>query len=151
MASVRSSRIGTVSGGPHRNFWFPWWNYPKHAFDSVGDLLDWYRALFLTNGGEAWLNKVMALFPRNAAIVFTPGDLHPGNIIVQGSTITEVIDWHTGGFYPSYWDYARMHHPCFASVGWDHILGKVFPGEKRMDEIKACAEIIRIIDYTFAC
>ncbi|KAF9556781.1 hypothetical protein CPC08DRAFT_641050 [Agrocybe pediades] len=51
----------------------------------------------------------MARFPRNAAIQFAHGDLLPKNIIVNGSTITGIIDWEAAGFYPEYWEYARMH------------------------------------------
>ncbi|KAF4500229.1 Phosphotransferase [Fusarium agapanthi] len=38
--------------------------------------------------------------------VLTHGDLSPRNIMVDGSTITGIIDWELGGFYPEYVEYA---------------------------------------------
>ncbi|KAJ9133158.1 APH-domain-containing protein [Pleurostoma richardsiae] len=46
--------------------------------------------------------------------VFTHGDLRPANIIVEKSVdpeewrICAIIDWETSGFYPEYWESAKM-------------------------------------------
>ncbi|KAJ7928815.1 kinase-like domain-containing protein [Mycena leptocephala] len=122
MRACKRRFIGSVSGGPLRNFFLtqPW--TPKHAFDSVGDKL-----------------------PRNASIVLTHGDLRPHNILVQGTTITAVIDWEAAGFYPDYWEYAWMHG-WIASPGWTHLLARVFPGARRTAEIDAVNAIARAMD-----
>ncbi|KEY71187.1 hypothetical protein S7711_02298 [Stachybotrys chartarum IBT 7711] len=38
--------------------------------------------------------------------VLTHGDLSPRNIMVEGNTITGIIDWELSGFYPEYMEYA---------------------------------------------
>jgi aminoglycoside phosphotransferase (APT) family kinase protein len=46
-------------------------------------------------------------------IVFTHGDLHPRNIMVardteaETVTITGLLDWELGGWYPEYWEYVK--------------------------------------------
>lgn len=45
--------------------------------------------------------------------VFTHGDLHPGNIIVEQAEdgswqIAGIIDWENSGFYPAYWEAVKM-------------------------------------------
>lgn len=44
-----------------------------------------------------------------ANVHLTHGDLLPQNILVEGSTITGIIDWETAGYYPAFWEYCRMH------------------------------------------
>jgi aminoglycoside phosphotransferase len=43
----------------------------------------------------------------NHKILLTHGDLHPRNIMVQGSTVTGIIDWEYGGWYPEYWEFLK--------------------------------------------
>ncbi|KAF5646873.1 aminoglycoside 3 phosphotransferase [Fusarium sp. NRRL 52700] len=38
--------------------------------------------------------------------VLTHGDISPRNIMVDGTTITGIIDWELSGFYPEYVEYA---------------------------------------------
>jgi hypothetical protein len=46
-------------------------------------------------------------------IVFTHGDLHPRNIMVardteaETVTITGLLDWELGGWYPEHWEYVK--------------------------------------------
>jgi hypothetical protein len=61
---------------------------------------------------------------------------------VAGSTITGIIDWEMGGFYPEYWEYARMHAPSFMEPNWSYVLNRVFPGPRREVEISAVAALI---------
>ena len=48
LRSVKSSKmLGSVSGGPYRNEFFPSHVAPKHAFSSVGEFLDHYRKMLM--------------------------------------------------------------------------------------------------------
>ena len=52
--------------------------------------------------------------------VFTHGDLHQGNIIVErgedGSwQIAGIVDWENSGFYPAYWEAVKMTN-CLAAM-----------------------------------
>ena len=75
--------------------------------------------------------------PRNSAIQFTQGDILPKNIIVEGSRVTGIVDWATGGFYPAHWEYCPTHDPTFRTPGWKLVLQEVFLGEPREVEINA--------------
>ncbi|KAF8799149.1 hypothetical protein BYT27DRAFT_7228002 [Phlegmacium glaucopus] len=101
LRSVKSSKmLGSVSGRPYRNKFFPPYVTPKYAFSSS-----------------------LSRIPRNAAIQFTH-------------------DWATGGFYPAYWEYCRMHDPAFATTGWRRVLQEVFPGEPCETEIDAACQML---------
>jgi len=43
----------------------------------------------------------------NHKVLLTHGDLHPRNIMVQGTSVTGIIDWEHGGWYPEYWEYLK--------------------------------------------
>ncbi|KAI1189415.1 kinase-like protein [Nemania serpens] len=44
---------------------------------------------------------------RNHEIVFTHGDLHTGNILVQDDLTVVILDWYTAGFFPEYWEWYK--------------------------------------------
>lgn len=59
--------------------------------------------------------------------VFTHGDLHPGNIIVdQGEDgswqIAGIVDWENSGFYPAHWEAVKMTNCLAASDAGDWYL-----------------------------
>ena len=148
LRSVQSSKmLGSVSGGPYRNEFFPSHLSPKHAFSSTGELLDHFREMLMLFCTEQYTESLLSRIPRNAAIQFAHGDILPKNIIVEGSRITGIIDWATGGFYPAYWEYCRMHDPGFMTPGWKLVLQEVFPGEPREMEINALYELLHAIAY----
>ena len=129
---------------------------PEHAFTSTAEFIDYYRFL-LTNvpGGNvnpvsrAFIDNLLRPFQRDAATYFTHGDLLPKNIMVQGSTVTALIDWAEGGFYPEFWEYCRMHDCQFMTPGWAHVLQAVFPGERRTTEIDALDQLLAAIRVNF--
>ncbi|KAF8902870.1 hypothetical protein CPB84DRAFT_1814794 [Gymnopilus junonius] len=148
---VRPRTLGSVTGGPYRNFFFPNYVAPKHAFTSVGEFNDhigWMLMLFCT---ETFAESFLAQFPRNAAKRFAHADLLPRNIIVEegGSTITGIVDWSTAGFYPEYWEYARMHDRDCMTPAWDYVLQRVFPTPRRQTEIDAVRRLMSIVNSTF--
>ncbi|KAI0319231.1 hypothetical protein OF83DRAFT_1055332 [Amylostereum chailletii] len=114
MRAVTSTSLGSIDGGPHRNLPLPGSYLPKHRFGSTRDFL----------------------------VHFAHGDLVPKNIMVEGSTITAVIDWEHAAFYPSFWEYCRMHDPGFMTPKWGRILEQVFPGPRRQDEIDSVHRVL---------
>jgi thiamine kinase-like enzyme len=127
---------------------FPEYLAPKYAFSSVGEFLDHYREMLMLFCTEKYTESLLSRIPRDAAIKFTHGDLVPKNIMVKGSTVTGIIDWADGGFYPEYFEYCRMHDPNFMMPGWKSVLQAVFPGEPREIEINAVCELLHGILHT---
>ncbi|KAF9230802.1 hypothetical protein BU15DRAFT_56867 [Melanogaster broomeanus] len=125
MRSYTSTTLGSVTGGPYNNRCMPYpWN-PPHAFSSVRDC-----------------------FPTEAPVYFTHGDLLSGNILVDGSRITAIIDWETAGFYPEFWEYCRMHDPGCMTPGWTRVLARIFLGPRREREIaRVVCRIIGDLHY----
>ena len=93
----------------------------------------------------------MSNLPTDDSIRFTHGDLVPKNIMVdaEGVRITGIIDWGNSGFYPSYWEYCRMHDANSDKMGWAKILSKVFTEPKPQKEIDAVRAILATIDIQF--
>ena len=42
--------------------------------------------------------------------MFTHNDLHFGNILMSptGNEVIAIIDWEASGFYPAYWEWAKL-------------------------------------------
>ncbi|KAF8066784.1 hypothetical protein FPV67DRAFT_1417237 [Lyophyllum atratum] len=149
MRTFQSKTLGSITGGSYRNVMaVPQPLQPKHAFATMSEFRDYFRDLLVKCRRFEWqIEKIMSCIPLNCPIRFTHGDLVPKNIMVDGSTVTGVIDWANAGFYPEFWEYARMNDPNFMSPGWSNILQIVFPGEHRIQEIDAVAEIMTTIDW----
>ena len=151
LRSVKSPKpkmLGSVSGRPYRNEFFPSHVAPKHAFSSVGEFLDHYRQMLMLYCTEQYTESLLSRLPRNAAIQFTHGDLLPMNIVAEGSIITGVVDWATGGFYPAYWEYCRMHDSFLMTPGWKLVLQEVFLGKLLETEVYAVSELLQVVTYT---
>ncbi|KAH9855223.1 hypothetical protein C2E23DRAFT_724963 [Lenzites betulinus] len=117
-----SASIGSVTGGPFNNNFFPWPYKPSSPFASL-----------------------LARLPRNARVHLVHGDLLPRNILVNGSTITAILDWEFAGFYPDFWEYVRMHHRAFGSPGWDYVLARLFPGPYQEELVNTVDKIISLM------
>ncbi|KAJ6191107.1 hypothetical protein N7519_001128 [Penicillium mononematosum] len=64
---------------------------------------------------------------KNHKIVFTHGDLHPGNIIVRTDGTVVLVDWGSAGFWPEYWEFYRaLHNPPWRA-SWDRMVEKFVP------------------------
>jgi len=147
MRSYSSETLGSVTGGPYNNRFMPFPWHPPHAFSSTKEYLNHYRDMFLEFCGPEYVEELFGHFPTDAQAHFTHGDLLPGNILVDGSKITAIIDWETAGYYPEFWEYCRMHDPGLMSPGWGHILARIFPGPRREKEIRAVYKIVRDLHY----
>ncbi|KAI6108923.1 hypothetical protein EDD16DRAFT_1487903 [Pisolithus croceorrhizus] len=131
MRSYTSTTLGSFTGGPYNNRFMPYpWN-PPQAFSSV--------------------KEYSTCFPTDTKVYLTHGDLLPQNIMVEGSTITGIIDWETAGYYPEFWKYSRVHDAGLVTPGWSHVLARVFPGPRREKEIKAVYQILRLLRYNDVC
>lgn len=151
MRSYTSMTLGSFTGGPYNNRFMPYpWN-PPQAFSSVKEYLDYYRSIFLDFCGEEYVNELFSCFPMDTKVYLTHGDLLPQNIMVEGSTITGIIDWETAGYYPEFWEYSRMHDAGLMTPGWARVLTRVFPGPRREKEIKAVYRILRLLRNNDVC
>ncbi|KAJ5466077.1 hypothetical protein N7530_009864 [Penicillium desertorum] len=64
---------------------------------------------------------------KNHKILFTHGDLHPGNIIVRTDGTVVLVDWGSAGFWPEYWEFYRaLHNPPWRA-SWDRMVEKFVP------------------------
>ncbi|KAA1479410.1 kinase-like protein [Dentipellis sp. KUC8613] len=148
MDRLRPTTLGSVTGGPYRNEYFPLAILLPHAFSSYSAFLDRLREVLLVFATETYTEDLLSKLPRDAGMRFAHADLYPRNILVDGTTITGIIDWATAGFWPDFWEYVycAMHRSVTSSPGWERLLGLVFPGERRWDEIDAVTTLVSIID-----
>ncbi|KAJ5285189.1 hypothetical protein N7524_000495 [Penicillium chrysogenum] len=64
---------------------------------------------------------------KNHKILFTHGDLHPGNIIVRTDGTVVPVDWGSAGFWPEYWEFYRALHNSPWKASWDRMVEKFVP------------------------
>ncbi|KAJ5858877.1 hypothetical protein N7534_004154 [Penicillium rubens] len=64
---------------------------------------------------------------KNHKILFTHGDLHPGNIIVRIDGTVVLVDWGSAGFWPEYWEFYRALHNSPWKTSWDRMVEKFVP------------------------
>ena len=76
-------------------------------------------------------------------IVFTHGDLNPGNVLIKvlgdGDVhIVAVLDWEMAGWRPAYWEYVKcMHCMGGSDTEWGEFVGMVlqkYEKEKALDD-----------------
>ena len=75
-----------------------------------------------------WPEGMMDLFEWHAkpwpTIKFTHGDLSSFNILVDGDTVTGIIDWQTAGWFPSYWEYTNARQVSPLNEFWAEEIDK---------------------------
>lgn len=64
---------------------------------------------------------------KNHKIVFTHGDLHPGNIIVRADGTVVLLDWGLAGFWPEYWEFYRAMHCYHWRASWTRTVENFIP------------------------
>ena len=58
-------------------------------------------------------HDIRDILPRSGISVFAHGDINPRNLLVdENIKIVAVLDWESSGWYPDYWEYARMMKYC---------------------------------------
>jgi aminoglycoside phosphotransferase len=66
--------------------------------------------------------------PCVSQLMFTHCDLYLGNVMVDPArgTVTAVIDWESAGFWPAWFQYARVTHGCNdEDTQWKYMLGRL--------------------------
>ena len=43
----------------------------------------------------------------NHSIVFSHGDMHAHNILIQDGHVVGILDWEMAGWYPEYWEWCK--------------------------------------------
>ncbi len=141
--------MGSVTGGPYRNVFWPDGLAPDKPFATLEEFIAYYRWMIMLGCTKAWTESVLSQLPKEATIRFAHADLVPKNIIVEGSTITVIVDWALSGFFPDFWEYGRMHDPVEMTPGWDYVLQRVFPDPRRQAEINSVRQLLRILFTVF--
>ncbi|TFY60392.1 hypothetical protein EVJ58_g5183 [Rhodofomes roseus] len=101
------SRICSILGGPVRDFRLQY----RHTgpFEDEDDF-NHHGARF--NHDIEFLpadmqELVAAAHSIKHDIVFTHGDLALRNIMVDGATVTAIVDWECAGWFPEHWEYCK--------------------------------------------
>ncbi|KAH8829057.1 kinase-like protein [Flagelloscypha sp. PMI_526] len=80
----------------------------------------------MSKGYRTWLRSLLR---DDHPVVFSHGDLHPGNILVQEQEngeieISGILDWEMAGYYPAYWDALKARNTRDtkdSSDWWEHL------------------------------
>ncbi|OJZ80668.1 hypothetical protein ASPFODRAFT_147386 [Aspergillus luchuensis CBS 106.47] len=70
---------------------------------------------------------VRELKKMNHSIVFTHGDLHPGNILVRSDRTVVILDWGLAGYWPDYWEFYRAMFNAPWRPSWDTMVERFVP------------------------
>ncbi len=151
LAHYRGSRMTTLRGHPLRNNAFtpslgP--EYLPRCRDSRSEI--WERVFRpelaregLTATEPALVQRVRDAMPPCAnQLVLTHGDLYAGNVLVDPRTgrLTGIIDWESAGFWPEWFQYARIGYGCgpdttvWKDREWKWTLSRVMQGRVRHGE-----------------
>ncbi|KAH8781269.1 hypothetical protein F5883DRAFT_539771 [Diaporthe sp. PMI_573] len=87
--------------------------------------------------------------PRSQVSVFTHGDIHPRNILVEkdgdggsGVRITGLIDFKSSGFYPDYWEFAEMMACGRKDAEWMEVMNRTEPKEWDISGIRLVRRVL---------
>ncbi|KAK4152005.1 kinase-like domain-containing protein [Chaetomidium leptoderma] len=89
-----------------------------------------FRPALVRSGVSAELIGALrrAMPPCRGELAFTHCDLYVGNIMVdpRRGRVTAIIDWESAGFWPEWFQYARITHGCSRDdTEWKWILSQV--------------------------
>lgn len=92
-------------------------------FLHVRDFHDWFSQLpqFWLPESQRVPDPYRSYLPDDAAIKFTHGDLHRGNILISPSgppRVLAIVDWAHGGYYPDYWEYCKAAYTSSYEGEW---------------------------------
>ncbi|KAG9498601.1 hypothetical protein J7337_009409 [Fusarium musae] len=109
MRTLTQPYIGRIDKQPTRNIYNT--TFVRHCgpFEDEESFDEWCLARLSGGSLQRWKWKRVLEKQRRKStgrFVLTHGDLSPRNIMVDGSTITGIIDWELSGFYPEYVEYA---------------------------------------------
>jgi hypothetical protein len=93
-------------------------------FPSVAAFHDWFSGLYRRNLADPTAyppDPYRRSLPDDASIKLTHGDLHPSNIILNGSgspQVISIIDWHQAGWLPEYWEARKAIYTAEVGGEW---------------------------------
>ncbi|KAF5666403.1 hypothetical protein FHETE_6287 [Fusarium heterosporum] len=101
--------IGRLDRQPTRNIYNT--TFVRHCgpFEGEEAFDNWCLSRLYGGTFQRWKWKRVLERQRRKStgrFVLTHGDLSPRNILVDGNTITGIIDWELSGYYPEYVEYA---------------------------------------------
>ena len=100
----KSGFVGAVDLGPIRDDRV--YSGPPDPFNTVQEFHKALRDGIEENSGHVELDKMIERENgRDYSCRLTHGDLSFRNIIVQGETLTGIVDWETAEWHPDYWEY----------------------------------------------
>lgn len=79
---------------------------------------------------------LVASYAIRHPIVFTHGDIAFRNIMLDGATITALIDWECAGWFPAHWEYIKTHFGAQGESSFTERIRDFVPAydlEKRAD------------------
>lgn len=115
--------------------------YPPMKNDQALRDRIWER--YVENNGLSYADgqQVRDMLPRSEVSVFTHGDIHPGNILVEDDgdaegagkdgnvKIVGLVDFESAGFYPDYWEYNEMVASRNEDSNWSQMMDRTKPKE----------------------
>nr|RBQ97259.1 hypothetical protein FVER53263_06747 [Fusarium verticillioides] len=109
MRTLVQPYIGCINKQPTRNIYNT--TFVRHCgpFEDEESFDEWCLSRLSGGAIQRWKwKKVLERQRRKSTgrFVLTHGDLSPRNIMVDGSTITGIVNWELSGFYPEYVEYA---------------------------------------------
>lgn len=113
----------TADGKP-RSFLHGRWKTKKKIFDN-----EFRPALLGAGVSEDMINSVRTTMPPcRGQLALTHCDLYVGNIMVDPdrAEVTAIIDWESAGYWPEWFQYARITHGCNPDdAEWKFVLSRV--------------------------
>ncbi|KAL6230708.1 hypothetical protein BDW75DRAFT_234194 [Aspergillus navahoensis] len=93
---------------------------------------------------EAVRIQLRNCMPSAALYTFTHGDLTNVNIMVEGGSVTGIIDWEMSGYFPVWWEYVCTSVPdSEEDREWKSLLRKFMPDHSAAREFW--------LDYYYLC
>ncbi|AEO56576.1 hypothetical protein MYCTH_100566 [Thermothelomyces thermophilus ATCC 42464] len=102
--------------------------------------------------GEVVVRACRRTMPRcEGQLVLTHGDLYVGNVVVDPdrAQVTGLIDWEMAGFWPEWFQYARITHGCSRDDGeWKRVLSRASrPRIRQADHGRVWLDAVMLLLY----
>ncbi|ATY59976.1 kinase-like domain [Cordyceps militaris] len=121
--------------------------HDRHAgYEACGPFeteLDW--TMSMTGGRpEFWRPSHPEALLSEHKSVFTHGDLHLFNVLVDGGKLSGIVDWESSGFYPEYWECAKSMNTGLNAAWFRPVHRQIWQGK-----YEAESELVGALMNTF--
>ncbi|KAL4789136.1 kinase-like protein [Aspergillus venezuelensis] len=100
----------------------------RGPFDSEQDfdkaIIDAYQKRAPKRHIKSFLSGMLS--QNKHRVVFTHGDLRLANIMVHNGSVSGIVDWEQGGWYPEHWEFCRALHIWQWQHDWTDYMLQVF-------------------------